>query len=542
MGGFAGSKWRAASKALEVFYWPGATRLSTTSGKEEPNTKGILVFIGLSGAFFAIALALFAIPRIRRTRYDLFYLIHLPSAALFVVLGAIHDYSIQLFIIPGLVTYFLDRTHRLTMTGFLNSLWSFTKTASYQRVNAHMRVMSDDLIGVDLIDTRDILTSEAAYGTQFLYLRVPALGLNSHPFSLAALCPSFVIRCNGDWTRRLHDLAVKQAMQALGLASRDNALLNSEHISIEELSKVTTKIVCEIDGVYGNSSPPWRSFSHVLFIGGGVGVTPWLAVMGQYVELSKVHDSMDQSMRLVWIGRNFDDLQALGPYLPRKNTTVYLTRLAKRSFRPEDITSEESPSASRITIESNQHFVRIEPSKPWITAVTGILSLFLCQFLFYYVMGDGSYYATLANSAVSQSRYFWTKVLVAIACFSAIAITAIFTQWISRACPCFADRNMAFFDNGTSFTPMAQLSFSEQRFPQFSNLKVKLERPDMVSLIDHAISDLQSSHLSVSLMKKGLFVAVCGPRGLVQSCIDAVNDCQKRSAVPIGLHVENTEW
>jgi hypothetical protein len=103
-------------------------------------------------------------------------------------------------------------------------------------------------------------------GTQFLYMRVPALGSEAHPFSLAAMCPSFIIKCNGDWTQRLHDLAVTQATASLiADAAQKGTVLHPEDISLDQLTKVTTKIVCEVDGVYGNASPPWRSFSHVLY-------------------------------------------------------------------------------------------------------------------------------------------------------------------------------------------------------------------------------------------------------------------------------------
>jgi hypothetical protein len=104
VGGFAGSKWRAAEKAMSVYYWPGVTRLNTSNGRVVPNNRGVLVLIGLLGVFAALLLAIFALPRIRRSRYDLFYLVHLPSAAVFIILGAIHDYSIM-------VTYDTARLH-----------------------------------------------------------------------------------------------------------------------------------------------------------------------------------------------------------------------------------------------------------------------------------------------------------------------------------------------------------------------------------------------------------------------------------------------
>jgi hypothetical protein len=75
------------------------------------------------------------------------------------------------FVVPGLVTYFLDRTTRLTWSSFLN----FKKTSSFHQVVAHTRLMSEDLVGVDLVATQDVLSSEAAYGTRYAALFIEQL-------------------------------------------------------------------------------------------------------------------------------------------------------------------------------------------------------------------------------------------------------------------------------------------------------------------------------------------------------------------------------
>jgi len=290
-----------------------------------------------------------------------------------------------------------------------------------------------------------MLSSEAAYGTQFLYMRVPALGSEAHPFSLAAMRPSFIIKCNGDWTQRLHDLAVTQATASLiADAAQKGTVLHPEDISLNQLTKVTTKIVCEVDGVYGNASPPWRSFSHVLYIGGGVGVTPWLAAMEEHREVCSGTDGADQTMRLVWIGRNFTDLDAFVPYLPKMNTAVYLTRLAKRSravsVRSQtDESSAQTPESTPKSVPSTQDKIRIEKPLPWIPALVGIASLFLTQLSYTYINGDNSD-PTLNGS--TQWRYFWTKALPVLCSFASIAVSALTVRWASRSslfssCPCF---------------------------------------------------------------------------------------------------------
>ena len=170
---------------------------------------GVFILVGFIGALAAVLLAASSLPRLRRARYDLFYLIHVPAAAFFILMGAVHDFDMQVFCVPGLVAYFLDRTD------FLNR----TATSRFHQMIGRVRVMNSDWIRLDLVDSSGVLTSEGAYGTQWLYLRVPALGGEAHAFSLAAREASIVIKGSGDWTKRLHQLAVKQATDAFKLSA-----------------------------------------------------------------------------------------------------------------------------------------------------------------------------------------------------------------------------------------------------------------------------------------------------------------------------------
>ena len=165
-------------------------------------------------------MAAFSIPCLRRARYDLFYLVHIPAAAFFILLGVVHEFEIMVFVVPGLFAYFLDRTDFLGRTAM----------SRFHKMTARVRVMTEDWLRLDLVGVN--LMSEAAFGTQFAYLRVPALGAEFHAFSLAARCPSFVIKANGDWTRRLYQLAEEQATiePTLGPTETDPAAADGETI------------------------------------------------------------------------------------------------------------------------------------------------------------------------------------------------------------------------------------------------------------------------------------------------------------------------
>ena len=542
VGAFDGSKWYAGWKAVEVFYWPWETRLNRLTGEPEPNTEGMFILIGFIGALGAIALAVFSRPNLRRARYDLFYLIHLPASALFIILGAVHDWQMQAFVVPGLVTYFLDRT------GFLDR----TATSCFLRVVAHVRVMTDDWVRIDVVDTLGVIASEAAFGTQFMYLRVPALGGESHAFSLASRCPSLVIKASGDWTRRLHQLAVTQATEAVVTQrgsdeqQQANDLTNAGLITMEQVGSITTKLVCEMDGVYGNASPPWCSFSHVLFVGGGVGVTPWLPAMEEHLEMCHLEDGSMQTMRLVWIARNHTELNAMGPYLPHANTTVFLTR----ENSPGYDTLFESQVVLEDSTVSAQSIVGKSESRPWLFVFVGVVSLCLTDLSYYYLRGVKSIYAEYeeANDGdPTLTQYVLYKVLPVLCSFAAIAATTIFARWASKR---LASLKCAWVTSahGTDTTAgeKSQESHGSSQGQQklTPSAAVKYGRPDIAALMDEAVAEVEvASAAPSSPIRTGLFVCVCGPSALAQSWKDAIRDAKRRhKEISIGLHVEQPDW
>ena len=527
-GEFDGTQLHAVLAALRVYFWPWATRLSVETGEPEPNTLGVFILVGLIGTLAAVALAAFSFPRLRRARYDLFYVVHVPAAAFFIVLGAVHEFQMMVFVVPGVFAYFLDRTD------FLNR----TATSRFHHVTARVRLMTADWVRVDVAGPS--LRSEAAYGTQFLYLRVPALGGESHAFSLAARCPSIVIKANGDWTRRLHELAQKQAAAALGI----------EHGSapMSRLSSVATDLACEVDGVYGNASPPWRSYSHVLFVAGGVGVAPWLPAIEEWQEMCRLHGATAQTMRLVWCGRTHAELDAMGPYLPESGTTVFLTRASAREdgidAAPEPVSTIAAPA---------QRAVGRGGTRPWLFAFVGVVSLCLTQMSYFYFKGASSLYVDYEKGCgdgcfegePTEAQYLLARALPVACAFVSIAAATAFARWASShviasmKCACLAS------SEGESAGTGAAGAGAQSTTLQARQRSVLLGRPDMAELIDKAVAEVEAvaTPEAASPITTGLCVCVCGPDAMSKALQGAVRDARRRHrGVAIGLHVEEPDW
>jgi len=369
-----------------------------------------------------------------------------------------------------------------------------------------------------------------------------------------------VIKGIGDWTKRLHQLAVAQATEAL-LATAASSDRPSEHnvIPMEQLSSVTTELICEIDGVYGNASPPWRSFSHVLFVGGGVGVTPWLPAMEEHQELHRLYGSTVQTMWLVWIGRDHTELTAMGPYLPEADTTVFLTRagapsdpLVPLKGSCEVFAETRSAWQGHATIPA-QDVVGKREARPWLFTFVGVASLCLTQMSFYYVRGTQSVYVDYERGCgercfegrPTQTQYLLAKVLPVACSFVMIAVTSIFARWASRCmpllkCPCVASGARIV----TSPQSMPWMPQGSQQLPKATpSVSVKFGRPDMAALIDAAVAEVKAAPAAALSITAGLFVCVCGPDSLGHSCKDAVRDAKRRHRdVAFGLHAEEPDW
>ena len=77
-------------------------------------------------------------------------------------------------------------------------------------------------------------------------------------------------------------------------------------------------------------------------------------------------------------------------------------------------------------------------------------------------------------------------------------------------------------------------------------VSVEFGRPDMAALIDAALAEVEAAPIgtpSTTCVNRGLFVCVCGPGTLVQSCKVAVRDAKRRhQGVAVSLHAEEPDW
>jgi len=71
------------------------------------NTEGFVNGMGVLAFVILLALAMPALPSLRRRYYYVFQLLHLPLSILWIICSVLHDLPILLFALPGLADWFL---------------------------------------------------------------------------------------------------------------------------------------------------------------------------------------------------------------------------------------------------------------------------------------------------------------------------------------------------------------------------------------------------------------------------------------------------
>ncbi|TYJ53159.1 hypothetical protein B9479_006229 [Cryptococcus floricola] len=175
---------------------------------------------------------------------------------------------------------------------------------------------------------------------QHVRLRVPATGgvhfLEGHPFTIASAADSegavLMIKNTGDWTRKLYKLAAKSA----GDAEAPGAPLK------------TTVIVEGPYGGMGNTLP--ESFSSVLAVAGGSGITHSLGLASELIMAAPSGAVRPRTVDLVWMVRT---TAMARPLLP----TIHKLVNEARDWEVKCLASKEQtvqPTALRVHIHVTQ--------------------------------------------------------------------------------------------------------------------------------------------------------------------------------------------
>lgn len=206
------------------------------------------------GLFWLISLM--SMPVVRKWNYEVFQLAHL---LMFPLIGLLCAHGTAALLQAPMLGYFLafpallvifERARRF-IRGFLS-------------MPATLKVLDDDAVSVT-IRTKDG-TNWSYNAGQYLLLQVPQISVFQwHPFTISACRGNEMqvhIKVEGDWTEGLRELGLKQEDIKVG-----------------------------IDGPFGAPAQRFYDYDYSIIVGGGIGITPFSAILTDLEENYK--DSRD---------------------------------------------------------------------------------------------------------------------------------------------------------------------------------------------------------------------------------------------------------
>lgn len=253
------------------------------SDKRTTVVSGILLF-GLM-----VLIAIVSGDCVRRHYFEIFLRMHWVLFILIIVFAVIHG---AIFVLVGFVPWIVDMVFRKFYRApkYKNGK-SGNGIIAAQQVS--IRKLPGNIICIQFPRVRGDTGESFMYDAgQYAFLCVPSLSkLQWHPFTISSAphepFVTFHIKVLGDWTKTLFNQAPESSS------------------SFELL----------VDGPYGSTSidiENFQTYSHVLLISGGIGVTPMQAIVNRLYYQKHHNERVElQKVRFVWSVRDRDLIKAM---------------------------------------------------------------------------------------------------------------------------------------------------------------------------------------------------------------------------------------
>uniref|UniRef100_K3WQM6 FAD-binding FR-type domain-containing protein n=1 Tax=Globisporangium ultimum (strain ATCC 200006 / CBS 805.95 / DAOM BR144) TaxID=431595 RepID=K3WQM6_GLOUD len=253
---------------------------------------GYYAWFNFFGFISVLALVLMiptSIPIVRRKVYEWFYITHWVLFIIAVFFAILHWSQIIWWIFPAGLLFFIGRA---------TSSWNSFTPVPVQEFSAVGGANGDDEI-VKIVITR-AATQDYDYKVgNFVYVNVPHLSkLQWHALTIASSPKTnpteltLLVKPLGDWSKQLLEYA-KEYERSGGVAP-----------------------VVYMDGYYGASLELYQDYPTLLLVGGGIGVTPLLAILEDLVVKVRAQNGVwPQRVVFLWTFRELTLLRALAPVL-----------------------------------------------------------------------------------------------------------------------------------------------------------------------------------------------------------------------------------
>jgi NAD(P)H-flavin reductase len=495
------------TSAFVIYYWfEGGwsyvfQKLVPVNIGARPNFSGMMNFYGALSVVGSLILAVFATPCVRRRMYGMFYSCHLITSMAFIVFGILHDYSILLYTLPA-CSYVIERVYA-----------RYGRLTSRAQLDALTPMLVKLTVGVNS-------PLALAHGTRWLYIKIPCIGREWHPFSITGTADSAVmhIKSAGDWSEKLCSLAQNNTEIDLladgpyGLAEGPRPLCKA----------IATSMGCPL------SDLPLRS---LLIVAGGVGIVPFADLLDSRLGIWR-------SVAIIWAVRSENELEILERSLSlrakasaRVKVQVYITRPGKDA--PLQLENEAPASQMEIGHNHSQKGQRFGSALK-SDLVTGLapglvlyFTLKMYDVLFSWVRKqawrDNIFIERfIAHGGILALTYAMVGVS---AIFLALLVCVLWTA--SNRARCCLSEDTQLLQNDHTDAPLSDPQVVPCASQQFL---INEGRPDIMSIVNQLAQETTT-----------LSVHACGPTPLLDAVRASVSSAHAAGR-KVTLQIEQAEW
>ncbi|OQO12894.1 hypothetical protein B0A48_02358 [Cryoendolithus antarcticus] len=203
------------------------------------------------GLFWTISLM--SMPVIRNWSYEAFQLAHL---LMFPMIGLLCAHGTAAILQAPMMGYWLAFPALLVI---FERSWRFTR--GFMNMRARIKLLDDDAVAISIKEPRGRDWTYSA--GQYILLQVPSVSFFQwHPFTISACRGSAMqvhIKLDGDWTNALRDYCERDDVRDQGDGWKD--------------------VKVGVDGPFGAPAQRFYDYDYSIIIGGGIGITPFSAIL-----------------------------------------------------------------------------------------------------------------------------------------------------------------------------------------------------------------------------------------------------------------------
>ncbi|TDH73183.1 hypothetical protein CCR75_002334 [Bremia lactucae] len=476
---------------------------------------GYYAWFNVFGFISTLALVLMiptSFPIIRRKAYEWFYITHWVLFAIAVLFAILHWAQIIWWILPS------------------GCVWFVSRAAYSWNAMTPVEVKEVTIIGDGQEELIKIVVKRAAPGTSpsssshdykvgnYLYLNVPQISkLQWHALTIA----SSPLASPTDLT-----LLVKP----LGGWSKDLVMYAKEchHGNVAPL--------IYMDGFYGASLNLYQDYSTLCLVGGGIGVTPVLAVLDDLVARLSTHRAQwSQRVNFVFVFRELSLLQAVASVIAKlremdPNEHLFQIHLfATGSYPEEELAKQLESSPTKELMDSAMQKSSSRAARAFYEPLRSSDTLRFFMYLMLFVVAIGVVFGVRWGNGVIQGDNHWElwpldrAFQLLMFCLTILVVYAFvwFEYIMFRRNYATKELTPAVIESPqTNYALFGGDVHSVGDLLNYFNVVVG-ERPNMQSLLQRTL-ELHKSNDSKASLLPGVGVIVSGPPALKMATNEAV--------------------